>query len=213
VIRTLNNLSTELANALAWRKKELSTLYLSLSRSRPHEASALRRASVPILYAHWEGFAKQAATLYLEFVARRNLTYRQLTTNFVAIACRQTLKEMAASDRTDIHSQLVEFLLFNQDERARIPFSTIVDTKSNLNSATLKNIAITIGIPYSSNWTTKEPLIDGGLLKLRNDIAHGKKVEVDPESFEQLYRLIMDGLLDQFKDTIENAATLEIYLR
>ena len=213
MIRTLNDLSTELASALAWRKKELSALYFAVSRSRAHEAAALRRASVPILYAHWEGFVKQAASFYLELVARKKLTYRQLRTNFVAIACRQALRDVAASDKIEIHGQLVDFLILNQDERARIPFDRVVDTKSNLNSSVLRNIIFTIGVPYSTIWTTKEPLIDGGLLKMRNDIAHGKKFEVDHDSFEQLYRLIIDGLLDQIKDTIENAAATEIYLR
>jgi hypothetical protein len=213
VIRTLDDLNTKLDDALAWRKKELSALYLTVARSRAHEAAILRRAAVPILYAHWEGFTKQAASFYLELVSRRRLTYRQLKTNFVAIACRKTLKEAAASERIDIHGQFVNFLLLNQDERARIPFEKTIDSKGNLNSAVLREIIFALGVPYNIHWTGKELLIDGSLLKMRNDIAHGKRVEVDQDSFEQLYRLIMDGILDQLRDTIENAAAIEGYLR
>jgi CRISPR/Cas system CSM-associated protein Csm2 small subunit len=168
---------------------------------------------VPILYAHWEGFTKHAASLYLEFVSRRRLTYRQLRTNFVAIACRQALKEVAASERIDIHGQLVDFLLLNQDERAKIPFEKVIDSKGNLNSTVLREIIFALGVPYSIQWTAKELLIDGSLLKMRNDIAHGRRVEVDQASFEQLYRLLMDGILDQLRDTIENSAAVQGYRR
>jgi hypothetical protein len=58
-IRSVLELSEALDEASAWRKKELSTLRILIAtRGRAHEQAALRRAAVPILYAHWEGFAK-----------------------------------------------------------------------------------------------------------------------------------------------------------
>jgi hypothetical protein len=128
-IRSTIELSNALDNALAWRKKEITTIFFAVkNQKRAHIKQASLRAFVPILYAHWEGYTKEAATYYIEFVARHRLTYSALSTNFISISCWSTIKEISKSNQFHLHNQFVDFLTYNQNERAKIPFEGVVNT-------------------------------------------------------------------------------------
>ena len=58
--RTEQMLVDNLDNDLAWRIKELSIIKNKIPQSKNNEQEALIRAGVTILYAHWEGFVKNA---------------------------------------------------------------------------------------------------------------------------------------------------------
>lgn len=213
MIKTLYQLNEAISNGLAWRKKELSSLrILATSLKRDHEKAAIRRSAIPIMYSHWEGFVKDIATCYLEYVSRQRLKCSDVSTNLLALACRATIKEAGASERPVIHTQLVDFLVLNQQADLRIPYQDAVQTRSNLNSSVLQDILWVTGMNYSTFYRTKEILIDGSLLANRNLIAHGKGIEVDEPTYIQLHVLVVD-LLDGFATDIENAATAGIYRR
>ena len=76
-IRTLEQLYDKLSDELTWRKKELTSLKL-LSESSgiaTDRQIALLRALVALLYAHWEGFIKNASSAYIEYVSFQRLRY------------------------------------------------------------------------------------------------------------------------------------------
>ncbi|RJP40425.1 MAG: hypothetical protein C4548_10575 [Desulfobacteraceae bacterium] len=212
-VRSAFELSNALDNALAWRKKEITTIFLTAKNQRRiHEKKACLRAFVPILYAHWEGYAKEAATYYIEFVARQRLTYNDLTTNFVSISCRSTINEISKSNQIHIHNQLVDFLTYSQNERARIPYKGVIDTESNLSAKVLRNLLFVIGLPFDEFWQKKSLLIDGKLLFYRNKIVHGEKHIIDEATFTELHDIVID-LIDYTKTSIENFAIQEKYKR
>jgi hypothetical protein len=212
-IRSVLELSDALDGAVAWRKKELSALRTMIaSRDQDHEQAALRRAAVPLLYAHWEGFAKQAATYYLELVVRQRLKYRELATCFVALAARGRIRQAAAARRLSAHMPVVHLLLYGLDEATRFSVDGAIDTESNLSSSVLRDLLATIDLPYDTRWSSKELLIDGSLLKTRNDVAHGERRDVDAETYEQLHALVVE-LLDHLKRSIESSAVMRGYLR
>jgi MAE_28990/MAE_18760-like HEPN len=65
-IRTLEDLNQRLVDDLIWRKSEIADLK-GLIETRSFTASkhnTLLRSGVTILYAHWEGYIKTAATSY-----------------------------------------------------------------------------------------------------------------------------------------------------
>ena len=211
-IRSALELSQALETSLAWRKKEVSAIHLLIqAKTREHERESLRRAAVPLLYGHWEGFAKLSAENYLEMVSRQNLRHRDLKTNFVALSCRGALIEAASSTKAYIHAQIVDFFIFNQDEKCKVPYRNVIKT-SNLNAETLRDVFFTLGLDYHSYWISKEPLLDGSLLRVRNEIAHGARVTVDQTTYDQLHQFVLD-ITSTLKDTIENAAVQRSYLR
>src|SRR5436305_1182739 len=79
--------------AFSWRRTEMQSLrgevekLDALSEVKPYGRMILR-AGVALLYAHWEGFVKQTCQHYLDYVARRKLTYRQLNPPLAATSVR-----------------------------------------------------------------------------------------------------------------------------
>lgn len=212
-IRSALELSNALDNALAWRKKEITNISLTVkSQKRAHIKQAFLRAAIPILYAHWEGYTKDASNYYIEFVARQRLTYSDLTTNFISISCWATIKEISKSKQFHLHNQFIDFLSYNQNERAKIPYKDIVDTESNLSSKVLQNLLFVIGIPYDEFWQGKSLAIDGKLLHYRNKIAHGERHMIDESTFFELHDLVINSL-DYMKNSIENSAIQQKYKR
>jgi hypothetical protein len=57
----------------AWRRKELKLIKDQIPNKNSPKQNAALRFSVPILYAHWEGFVKKSCELYLEYVAKKYL--------------------------------------------------------------------------------------------------------------------------------------------
>ena len=211
-IRSTSELSEILDKASAWRKKEISTLRILIEMQKnPYERKMLRRIAIPILYGHWEGFAKQAATSYLDLVIRQRHTYRELKSNFMAIAIRGKIRKAELSRSISPHIALVNTILDKLDTRIGFNSRENIDTESNLSSCVLKNIFATIGIPYDSILAGKELLIDGSLLKNRNGIAHGEYIQIDADTYNQLHQLIIE-LIDHMKKVIENQAHTQAYL-
>lgn len=210
-IRSSVELIDALEKALAWRKKEVTSFFFSVKgQKRRHIKQAYLRASIPILYAHWEGYTKEASSYYIEFVARQRLTYRELTTNFIAICSWKTLKEISRSNQFQLHSQYIDFLTYSQNERAQIPYEGVIDTESNLSSRVLQNILFAIGLPYDTFWKTKSLAIDAKLLHYRNKIAHGERYEVDESTYVDLHDLVITSM-DYIKTSIENSAIQKKY--
>ncbi len=212
-IRSTIELNNALNNSLAWRKKEISTLFLNIrSQKRNHIRKAYLRASIPIVYAHWEGFIKEASTYYLEFVSRQRLQYCELTTNFISVSCQTTLSDLSKNKSINAYNQFIDFIMLNQTDRARIPYDSIVDTESNLSSKVLRNLLHTIGLPFDDFWINKSLGIDGKLLHYRNKIVHGERHDIDETTFLELHDLVISSL-DYIKNSIENHAIQKNYKR
>jgi MAE_28990/MAE_18760-like HEPN len=213
-IRTPNDLNDRLSEDLAWRKKELSALkgLIETKSLHPQKNKVLTRSGIAILYAHWEGYIKCAATAYLEFVSmQRNLRYCDLTDNFIAIAMKSRIDEAASSKQATIHNEVIKFLLENMEERIKIPKEGVITTGSNLSSHVLRQILALLGIDYQP-YQMKQVLIDEKLLAKRNCIAHGEFLDVDVDSYRELHREVID-MMDLFRDQIENYVVQKLYLR
>ena len=88
---TYNELIRLVGIDFAWRRKELKIIKDQIPlKSNPIQNASLR-FSVPILYAHWEGFVKKSCELYLEFVAKKYLKHSELKPQFVALSLSKKL--------------------------------------------------------------------------------------------------------------------------
>ena len=184
-IRSLTELAQFLDDELSWRKKELTTLKFMLERRREHERVLLLRAAVCVLYAHWEGFVKAAATTYVSFVATRGLRYRDLAPNFVALGLRTEITQTGLSNKPTIHTALVAKLMLGLSESADLDWEHSVDTGSNLNTDVLQEIFCLLGLD-SHPYLPKKQLLDQRLLANRNLISHGRRVEIEMDDYSVL---------------------------
>jgi hypothetical protein len=204
-IRTAEQLSDKLSKDLAWRKKELSEIKaLVEARNVSNQRhKALVRSAVCILYSHWEGFVKLAANSYLEYVRVQKLTYRQLSSNFLALAMKEKLRKARETNKPSLYIPVCDFFLSELNQRCSLPRDTI-SAESNLSSEILKEITCVLGIDFS-HYSTKSVLIDTKLLKRRNEIAHGDYFICDREEYMELHTEVIE-MLDIFRNQIENAA-------
>jgi len=208
-IRTAEQLQTVLDDDFAWRRKELTMILTTVKSSRPKLLNTNIRIGVVILYAHWEGFIKNAAENYLTYVAGKKLPYDELNNNFIALSLKTKLLEFELTNKNTVHTQLIEFLLGNLKIKANLPTENIIKTQSNLNSNILKEILSILGIDYSQ-YELKEKYIDSQLLKIRNSVAHGQNPDITEIDFYELYTEITE-MLTSIKNEISNNASLAKY--
>jgi len=211
-IRTAEQLSDRLATDLAWRKKELSEMksLIEAKNVSDQRHKVLVRSGVCILYSHWEGFVKLAANSYLEYVISKKLTYQELSSNFLALAMKEKLKEAKETHKPSLYIPVCEFFLSELNQRCILP-KDVISTASNLSSEILKEITYILGIDFSI-YSPQSPLIDTKLLKTRNEIAHGEDSVFDRDEYLELHREII-GMLDIFRNQIENAAIQKKFRR
>lgn len=173
--------------------------------------NALLRSGVALLYAHWEGYIRTAATSYLEFVARQKLTYGELTINFVAIAMKAKLNEVNDTNKATVFTAVTNLILTQVHQTSSIPYEDIISTASNLSSAILREITCLLGLDYSF-YETKEVIINEQLLKRRNAIAHGEYLSLDRDEYQQLHDEIL-AMMENFRTQVENSACQKLYIR
>jgi MAE_28990/MAE_18760-like HEPN len=74
-INTIDDLQDRLDSAISWRRVELSALKSAVEQAENRSpgsplSRALARSGVAMLYAHWEGFVKEACQAYVDYVAK-----------------------------------------------------------------------------------------------------------------------------------------------
>lgn len=202
--RTIEELEDRLDAALAWRRIELQTLKTQIQvayKSSTHSplTRALARSGIALLYAHWEGYVKEACQAYVDYVAKRRLKVGELNDGLLRVVLDQLHKRSTSGDEA-ARLALMEAVRTPENARARIPRDTIVDTKSNLRSAVLAEILHCIGFE-SDTFMTKNNLIDKTLCDGRNAIAHGRDYYPNPDEFDSLHDEITT-MLESIRDTI-----------
>ena len=195
---------------LAWRKRELDTLIYMVERAGPHEKAFLLRAAVCVLYAHWEGFVRAAATGYASLVAAQGLRHRDLTPNFVALGLRAEIVKAGRSERLTDMASVAEKMIYG-DERASIDWERSAQTGANLGSKRFAQILCLISSD-GGEYESSNNLLDHKLLYKRNSIAHGRRIEIDADDYAELHTEII-RLVDMFRDDMENAAALGVFRR
>jgi MAE_28990/MAE_18760-like HEPN len=205
-LRTAEALVDHLAEALAWRKVELSRFEVMIQGAPSSDIElALCRAGVVMTCAHWEGFVKEAAQAYLNFVACQRLSYRQLNASLCATALKSDIVNAGQSKKTSAHLDLTTFVRDHLDDPATIDWHGVVATESNLSSAVFADVLATVGFPQLNIYQLRANFIDAQLLEHRHAVAHGERRPASRNDFDDV-RFGVQKLLDTFRDQVEDAA-------
>lgn len=207
-VRTLDQLQDAMDHELGWRIKEIGTFRVESAKSGKN-SKAFTRAGVTLLYAHWEGFVKRSAELYLEYVSNRGLKYEDLTTCFVVFGLKGKLNTLVSSRKSMPNIEAMDFIRSSLGEVAALKLSGAVNTESNLSSSVFENIANSVGVS-TTLYETKFNLIDSSLVERRNKIAHGEYLDLKSGDFGQLVDEVL-GIMRWFKNDLVNAAATEAY--
>jgi len=209
-VRTPEELQDRLARALAWRKLEITHLVTAMRTDGPRRDTFVR-CGVALLYAHWEGFIREAAVLYLWFVGSQKLTYTDLAPNFAALKVRGRLTAARAGDTGTLYVDAVAFLMDELHNRYYIDADRAVSTRANLSWRVLRDIVVSLGVSFST-FEDKQHRIDECLLKARNEIAHGEYQVVNMTDFEETRAEVLE-LMDAFRSALIAAAVNGTYRR
>ena len=158
-IRSISQLGEFLDRQLSGRRKELTALKFSVGNARNNNRNAMLRAALCLLYAHWEGFIKDAATGYVCFIALQGLKFRDVTPNLVAFGLRAEIQDAGRSNSATSHTGLTRKIMGRQDEPFRPDWDNAIDSGSNLNSRRLGEVLCLVGIK-DEEYVTKGPIID-----------------------------------------------------
>lgn len=212
-MKTKEELLKKIDEDLIWRRRELFDFRVVVQNAGENAGrrSALLRAGVALLYAHWEGFVKRSGTYYLEFVANQGKKASELQVNFIAIKLKSRLIEASRSNKPSASAELIDFFCSKLGDRLRIPHKNIIDTKSNLSSSVLREIVWMLGLDMSP-YETKSNLIDSSLVDRRNRIAHGDSLDIGIDDYLILHDEVM-SLIDTFRTQLQNAAITDGFMR
>lgn len=208
-IRTKEELQKRLHDQLAWRKQELTRIMLHIDESSGEARATALRAGVALLYAHWEGFVKNAMDAFLEYISNRNLKLGELQPNLAALAIQGKFRKAEQSSRIEFRKEIVSSIRAGT-ESANLSAKMAPSTRANLTYDVFKEITTSLGLDISL-YSTKEMLINESLVSARNNIAHGEFVLIDVQQFKAMKEDIV-SLMDLFSDQVQNAAATKAYL-
>lgn len=204
---TFDILTTLVQEDFSWRRKELKIIKDQIpDKNTPLQNAALRFA-VPILYAHWEGFVKKSCEYYLEFVANKYLTHRNLKSQFIALSLTKKLGKLEINNLEE-KTKTVDFLINELDKNANVPTKNIILTRSNLRFEVFEEIIFILDLDHSKFSSSKSLIND--LVDARNNIAHGSHLRVDFTTYNLMYTDTI-RLMEILRTEIENSAIGEKY--
>jgi hypothetical protein len=218
----LNDLQNKIHEDLAWRKQEISNIKSIVGQSDDLDSHIFRSTQVMIA-SHWEGFLKQSASTYINYVFSQDRNVWDFSHNIIALAFFDVIRGCAETKYpgSDGHDKFAEKILkanFIDNKINKIGGAKWkVDTEGNPGTGTLARILKSIGVEGSLNmpeaeWETTKKFIDEQLLKDRNAIAHGGKDKILKEDIVlRIDRLLR--LLDSLGEAIMDAAISESYIR
>lgn len=219
-----NKFHDQIDKDLAWRKKEISDLFL-LAQKEMNDV--LLKSLVLLIYAHWEGFIKKSLKTYLKYISDQKIELSQLEKNFHAVFMKNNIKQLVqASDAFSIEEEL-KFLskssIGTKKFKIKIDMrndkgSSVINTESNLTEKTLQRFYKIVGLNYKKSLANKKQYIDSCLLKNRHIIAHGDLIEEDDEfsltieDIKELKETVL-FILDCLKEELSDYTAYEFYLK
>jgi hypothetical protein len=204
-IRTVEALDYAIDQEIAWRKRELTTALRLVQQTKGPTQAANLRGGVLLLYAHWEGWVKAVAQLYVRYVNTKALPYIMLSEAFLGNALKTKMSAVGHANTPKTHNEFAAFIRSELTNGA-ILSEELVRTESNLSSAVFLDILARLGLEPRSQYALRAKMIDMDLVHRRNTIAHGEYLELTRDEFEDLRADTM-SLLELFTDDVRNAAS------
>jgi hypothetical protein len=209
-LRTTTEFSHAITADLTWRIREISDLRSAVRRIDEAFKHSLLRASVPLVYAHWEGHVAVVSRSYVDFLATRRPRYSTLKPSFRLNEFFGPLERLGQSQMS--YRQKIEFIetiLQSGDRQFRRIEEKVISGRGNLNSEVLKELCAYFSIDHTL-FEDDYDFIDKILLFRRNNIAHGEYIEVDEKGLEDMSNRVI-GMMRTFNNLVDNDVVLGRY--
>ncbi|SBT09855.1 conserved hypothetical protein [Candidatus Accumulibacter aalborgensis] len=196
----------------AWRKKEISSFKQRVAGSDGEARAIMMRAGILILYAHWEGFVKFSSETYIthinERIARFNAPLNEHYQTLRMWRCIQRKGDYPHSKTPVGFLDVMQAWKSRPDKKLS---DDMIDAESNLNSIVLRKILRIIDIPFG-DFESKQNLIDEKLLGRRNPIAHGEKMVINFDEYNEAdreVRMLLETFQQKIEGCIQNSSFVE----
>lgn len=211
----------ELEDDRTWRQDEIRFLRNQLANlEREDERSKYRRALVPMLYAHYEGFCKVALQHYVKVVNAAGIACEDASAAIIAASWELIFRRLAnpkqkcdvfrevLPDDSQLHQlarrrHFVEQITEFWKQHAHLP-DEAVDMESNLTPTVLRKSLFKLGIAHDVVESFAGDI--DHLLKRRNGIAHGQFREgLDSAEYGRVEKaafVAMESVMDLVMDAI-----------
>lgn len=209
-IRSTSEFEDYVASEFAWRRKELTNISHVARSGRKGMQEILFRSAIPLIYAHWEGFVKQASVAKMKYLIAQGFKYIDLQPCFHVYAILDANDGQLPAKRFEAWVDITSGKI-NLSESLSANSASFVDAKSNLNSDVLREIAVKVGVSYEK-FELKANWIDETLIDLRNKICHGERAPITESEFETVYQETTD-LISLYKNELLNSVVQKTYLK
>lgn len=195
-----------ITNDLDWRESEIASMRLFLAGSSLNKAQekVLLRAAWALLYAHYEGFCKNALTIFYDHILSLPIVCQDLPHATRVFALRRILREMRSIPESNLLDRIERFGVVHS---AKSPEFPEIETDSNLWPRKLKILLIEADL--STNIVDKHELKLKTLVARRNSIAHGEQDVIKEmayyRSFEDVVYEVMYDLAFQIEERLQRA--------
>ncbi len=189
------------------RRRELTTLSLTVKKQSGPMKEFLSRWAVACAYSHFEGFVVDSGRKYIEHIALQGMSFSRLRKELKVNALHVKLRSLEKTDRTWMYLEVLDIL---QGAKPAKVDPSVVDAQDNLKFEVLKDILICCGLdvrPYQS----KNLYIDNELLAIRNRIAHGSLEPVSESEAVSACEFVRE-VIDNLRTAFSNAALMREYL-
>ncbi|MCC6983370.1 MAG: hypothetical protein IT535_08885 [Bauldia sp.] len=208
---TERDLSDLFDEDLVWRRRELSDMKAAVRGADLPARRALLRAITTMGYAHWEGYVRLCANRYFDYLTIRRLPYMALERQIYVNSFLARIDSLYNSRYSlEARCRLVNDIIDGREHTFRYINPDLVDTKSNLNTDTIKEICMICAVD-SSHFEAKRFFIDQLVVKRRNAIAHGQQEFLQEAELDTLVSDIL-ALMQHFRSLLENKVYLRKYV-
>lgn len=207
-IDTIEKLSSKLDKELAWRKKELITLnsHADIHQDNKH----ILRAVFPLICAHYEGFLKNSAALYLQHISDMSIPLVELKNAFAPFTLNSEFTTCDGSKRATVRARVINEYNDILAKPMIVPNpKACIDTDSNPSPDVLTEILESLAID-ATPFYTKFTFINDSLLKNRHSIVHGEYCDIPFEEFKQVLSTTLE-LIETIKDLLLDSSTNALY--
>lgn len=207
---TEQNLSDIFDVDLIWRRKELSDLKAAIKAADDAAKPVFLRALIAMGYAHWEGYVRECANRYFEYLTIRKRPFTEFERQ-IYINSHLIRLDALYQSRTNLQARckLINDILDGGNGRFSFINPELIDTRSNLNTDVIKDICVICNVD-SSHFEQHRMFLDVLVLKRRNAIAHGQQEFIRIDEIDDLIGTIL-SLMSSFRNLLENKIYTKSY--
>lgn len=206
---TREDFALVMADAVDRRREEISLVQRVVGNE---EGTVLEQTAsimaLPVLYAHWEGFVKEAVSEYIEFVEKQDLQPAQAHPTIFSFAMRKRLKVLVQSGSLERMTDFASWVVSSAGGPVRFEDKT-VSTGGNLSYGNLKDLCDNLKIDVAKLESDKRKI--DALVNRRNNIAHtGRPPKIDRSDVAEDAVLVI-RLIETFEAILRECVDAEQY--